>query len=44
MAWGLVKKYRVGWAGAFGNVVGIKNTWSTPPFGTKLTDPPLNEG
>ena len=32
------------WAGAFGNVV-VKKIWPTPPpFGTKLTDPPLNEG
>ena len=49
---GLVKKYRVGsgggggggWAGAFGNVV-VKKTHGAPlPFGTKLSDPPLNEG
>ena len=22
----------------------IKNTWPTPPFGTKMTDPPLKQG
>ena len=41
---GLVKKYRRGWAGAFGNVVDKKHMTHPPPFGTKMTDPPLKQG
>ena len=44
IAKGLVKKYRVGRAGAFGNVVDKKRMAHPLPFGTKLTNPPLNEG
>ena len=33
-----------GWAGAFGNVVDKKTHDPPPPFGTKMTDPPLKQG
>ena len=32
------------WPAAFGNVVDKKTHGPPPTFGTKLTDPPLNEG
>ena len=32
------------WAGAFGNVVDKKHVPPPPPFGTKMTDPPLKQG
>ena len=40
---GLVKKYK-GWDGAFGNVVDKNIYGPPPPFGTKMTDPALQQG
>ena len=33
-----------GGGGAFGNVVDQKTHGPPPPFGTKMTDPPLKQG
>ena len=42
---GLDKKYGGGGGGAFGNVVDKKKTHGLPPpFGTKMTNPPLKQG
>ena len=38
------KSIEGGWAGAFGNVVDKKHMTHPPPFGTKMTDPPLKQG
>ena len=41
---GMVKKYGGGVGPEHLEMWLIKNTWPTPPFGTKMTDPPLKQG